>query len=118
MLSLGTDIVEISRVKHWADDPDMLSFVFTKSERDATMAARYPHRRLAAVFAVKEALLKAAGTGWGEAIRWSDIEVSGLGSDCEVRLYNSAKDLCGSGRVFASCDCSKEHAVALVVIDI
>ena len=30
---------------------------------------------MAARFAVKEAVLKAIGTGWGKGVRWTDVEV-------------------------------------------
>lgn len=116
MLGIGTDVVETSRVEHWTDDPDMLSLVFTAAERDAAMQMKYPERYLAVAFAVKESFMKAAGTGWDDGVQWRDIEVSDGRKGWAVRLYNRAKELCGDRAVFVSTGCSRDMAVALVVI--
>jgi len=117
MKGIGTDIVEIARVKHWKDDADMLSLVFSRGERDAAMSRKCSHRHLAAAFAVKEAFMKAVGVGWGAGVQWQDIEA--LDEHCRVRvkLHNRAKELCGEGTVHASACCSRYMALAVVAIE-
>ena len=117
MLSIGTDIVETSRVEHWADDADMLSLVFTMTERDSAINRKYPQRYLAVALAVKESFMKAVGTGWGDGVQWRDIEVSDGRKGCAVTLYNRAKELCEGRNVFVSTSCSRDLAVALVAIE-
>ncbi|MGO9614591.1 MAG: holo-ACP synthase [Dissulfurispiraceae bacterium] len=117
MLGLGTDIVETSRVEHWVDDDDMLSLVYTMSERKEARNKKYPHKYLAAAFAVKEAFMKALGTGWGAGVQWKDIEMSDEGNGRSVRLYNKAKELCGDRAVLVSTGCSRSLVVAVVTIE-
>ena len=53
-----------------------LSRCFTPGERAyAEQNPRRRHEHLAARFAVKEAVLKALGTGWSGGIAWTDVEV-------------------------------------------
>jgi len=117
MWGIGTDLVEISRVVHWTDDADMLTQVFTTEERKAAMSVKYPHRRLAVFFAVKEAFMKAIGTGWGDGVVWQDIEARIDGRRVYLRLYGRAAELCNGRRVFASACCSEGLALATVVLD-
>lgn len=117
MFGIGTDIVEIARVEHWPAEAEMLCLVFTRSEKDAAMTRKYPAKYFAAVFAVKEAFMKAAGTGWGEGIQWKDIEVSNAINGWGMKLHNRAAELCEAKRVFVSASCSRDHAVAMVVIE-
>jgi holo-[acyl-carrier protein] synthase len=117
MPGLGTDIVEIERLRHWKDDDCMLSLVFSSAEREAALGRGCCRRLLAAGFAVKEAFMKAAGTGWGDGLQWTDIEALFDGRMVRLRLHNRARVLCGGGRVFASCAYEGELAVAVVVID-
>lgn len=73
----GIDLVDVARIERMlADHGDrFLERVFTAHERgdcDSTPARRA--ERLAARFAVKEAALKALGTGWRSGIAWTDVE--------------------------------------------
>ncbi len=88
---IGTDLVEVSRVQdaisHTGDA--FLNRVYTKAEQ-SYCDSRGAHRFecYAARFAAKEALAKALGTGIGEHVSFSEIEVvhDALGKP-EVRLY-------------------------------
>jgi len=83
LVAIGIDIVEISKVR------DLLSYgtrrvkrVFNPSElavvgKTAPPAAnRSLIRRMACVFAVKEAVFKSLGRGWGQGMRWSEVSVA------------------------------------------
>ena len=117
MHGIGTDIVTISRVAHWADDNDALDFIYTVNERALALKGRHPSRHLAAAFAVKEAFMKAVGTGWGGGVQWKDIEMRVENGRVSVRLYNRAKELCCERTVLADANCAGDLAVAFVVID-
>jgi holo-[acyl-carrier protein] synthase len=117
MHGIGADIVEISRVTKWINDKDALSLIYTERERACVTKPGRAAWDLAAAFAVKEAFMKALGTGWGDGVQWKDIEVINENKGISVRLYNRAKELCGDRRVFVSADCAGTLAVALVVVD-
>ncbi|HXX20573.1 MAG TPA: holo-ACP synthase [Candidatus Acidoferrum sp.] len=78
IVGLGLDIAEIDRMeaaitRHGAP---FIERLFTPDE--IAYCERYKNRyeRYAARFAVKEAAMKALGTGWSHGIRWRDIEVT------------------------------------------
>jgi holo-[acyl-carrier protein] synthase len=88
ILGHGVDIVEIDRIaRALADHPQRFpERIFTVTERAyCDLAPRRRAERYAARFAVKEAVLKALGTGWTEGIAWTDLEVLRLASG-EPRL--------------------------------
>lgn len=116
MYGMGIDIVKVSRLARWEDDREALDYVFTKKEWASALDMKHASRHLAAVFAVKEAFMKAIGTGWGEGVQQKDIEVFNDNGRITVRLHNRAKELCGGRKVFASTGCESTLAVSLVVI--
>lgn len=93
----GIDLVEVSRIERMLADHGerFLDRVFTVHERgdcEATPSRR--GERLAARFAVKEAALKALGTGWRSGIAWTDVETRLEPSGAPVlRLHGRAREL-------------------------
>lgn len=77
IIGIGVDLVKIARVRvaaeRWQDR--FLTRVFTEAERRYCFNRASPYASLAARFAVKEAVLKALGTGWSDGVRWVDIQV-------------------------------------------
>lgn len=77
VIGIGTDLIRIDRIRiaaeRWKDR--FVYRVFTETERRYCFERASPYASLAARFAVKEAVLKALGTGWSDGIRWVDIEV-------------------------------------------
>jgi holo-[acyl-carrier protein] synthase len=77
--------------------------------------------RLAGRFAVKEAVLKALGTGKSQGILWRDVEtIRGAMGKPEVKLYGKAlnymKKLNGK-QIFVSITHDGGKAVAFVIIE-
>lgn len=65
ILGIGIDVVIISRMEKWANDPDLLERYFDSRELDAVKErGKGMLRSLAARFAAKEAFGKALGTGF------------------------------------------------------
>lgn len=93
MIGLGVDAVDVDRFAEvLARQPRMVGRLFTDGERafDATP-------RLAARFAVKEAVMKALGVGFG-AFGWHDVETVRTESGApELVLRGAAAEL-ASGR--------------------
>jgi len=77
IVGLGIDIAEIDRIeaaitRHGAP---FLERLFTPEEVAYCERFKNRYERYAARFAVKEATMKALGTGWSRGVRWRDIEV-------------------------------------------
>jgi len=74
---IGVDLVKVQRielaVKRW--DRRFLDRIFTPIEQAYCYRHKKPMIHLAGRFAVKEAVLKALGTGLSLGIRWIEIEV-------------------------------------------
>lgn len=77
IVSIGTDLVQIARLREAIErrGERLLRRVFTAGEREYCEARRRPETHYAGRFAVKEAVMKALGTGWSAGVRWVDIEV-------------------------------------------
>jgi len=90
----GVDVVEVSRIARMLEEhaERFETRVFTPEEiasADARPRRRAEH--LAGRFAVKEAVLKALGTGWRGGIQWTDIEApAGRDGRPRVRLSGEA----------------------------
>ncbi len=92
----GIDIVEINRVEDIIKKYDLhfIEKIFTESEIEYCRNKVKPSQHFAGRFAVKEAVLKVLGIGWGKGIRWKDIEINPddqYGTP-RVRLHNKAKE--------------------------
>jgi holo-[acyl-carrier protein] synthase len=77
IVGIGLDLVKIARVQAIAERwrERFLERLYTEAERRSCFERASPYASLAARFAVKEAVLKALGTGWSAGIRWVDIQV-------------------------------------------
>lgn len=93
VVALGIDLVVVAEIQRLADLPGghFLARCFTAGElADAGQGANRADR-LAGRFAAKEAVLKALGTGQGNGIAWTDVEIrtSETGAP-KVVLHNMA----------------------------
>ncbi len=119
MLTVGIDIIEISRISatvdRWGDR--FLGRIYTQEELDYCRG-RPP--QLAARFAAKEAVMKALGTGL-RGVGWRDIEVvRRRGRAPTVRLHGRAVKLSEQlavTEIALSISHSREYAVASVVME-
>ena len=106
MSGLGTDIVEIERVRRAIAKPRFVNKVFTPSEQ-AWLEQRGDNaaQSAAGLFCAKEAIAKALGTGFGRALGFQDIEIghTALGAPVVVRP---------EGQFLLSISHCQEYAVA------
>jgi holo-[acyl-carrier protein] synthase len=73
---VGVDIVGVERVQRLAvENPDIVPTLFTDREIAYCSGKRRCYEHMAARFAGKEAVLKAFGTGLGQRMRWTDVEI-------------------------------------------
>lgn len=75
--SIGTDIVQISRVKAALErNAGFAQRILTPDEMERFSGERFPERFLAKRFCVKEAVAKALGTGIGRGVSWHHITLN------------------------------------------
>jgi len=82
IVGLGVDISEVNRIEAAIKRHGraFLERIFTAAEIEYCERHRNRFERYAGRFAVKEATMKALGTGWANGVRWVDIEVTRLAS--------------------------------------
>ncbi len=87
-LNIGHDIVDISRIEESiAKFGDRFLFkLFSQNEIAYCQSKGNPSIHFAGRFAGKEAIAKALGTGFGEYLKWQDIEILNdeLGKPCVI----------------------------------
>ncbi len=120
IIGIGTDIIEIERVRRAVSSEHFKAKVFTTNEqnycesRGVQSAASY-----AARFAAKEAFFKALGTGIFTALTEVEILNNSSGKP-EIFLYDKAKiftESLGVKKIFVSLSHSREFATAFVVLE-
>jgi len=77
-MKIGVDLLSVSRFTRIAEHHRYRTLVFTEAElADAGEIGSPRHaERLAGRFCVKEATCKLLGRGFGQGLRWRDIEVT------------------------------------------
>ena len=118
----GIDVVEIARVERALSrrGERMRERLYTPRElADCTRRVRSsPHFALR--FAVKEAGMKAIGTGWRRGVAWRDFETLETPQGLEVRLHGRALEIArerGFARAFVGASYTRTHAFAQIVLE-
>ncbi|WP_394129719.1 holo-ACP synthase [Shewanella maritima] len=123
IVGLGTDIVEIARIKSQLQrHPERLAKrVLTDTEMAIYLASKMPERYLAKRFAAKEAAAKALGTGIGRGVSFQHIEISNNDDGApliEFSLGALARfEQLGATRVLISIADEQRYASATVIIE-
>ncbi|MBI5236488.1 MAG: holo-ACP synthase [Deltaproteobacteria bacterium] len=117
--SIGIDVTRVERFKESAADEVFLDRLLTDVERRCVLAAPEPQRqrRCAEVFAAKEAVMKALGTGWNHGVGWKDIEIARAGSGFDVKLNDAALAFTKGARLHLSLSSTKDVAAALAIAE-
>ena len=115
---IGTDLIEVERVKKAYERESFRNKIYTEQEQQ--MIAKNA-QRAAGNFAVKEAVVKAFGTGFGK-ISAIDIEVlRELSGKPYVVLHRAARELqenLGILHIHVSITNTKEYAVGYVIMEV
>ena len=119
--TFGIDVVAVGRVERAAEDlSGSLQDFFTSDELSECVSRSRPHSRLAACLAVKEALLKAAGIGLHDGLRFKEIEVINHVSGVpRLRLSGRMSEIIGDvggGRCLVSSGFTDDLACAVVAL--
>ena len=98
-----------------SENAGILDVLFTGREQDYCLGKRRAHDHMAGRFAAKEAVLKALGTGLGQRMQWTDVEiVPGLKGRPEVCLHGEVAAW-AEERGLADVDVSVAHSAGMAV---
>lgn len=117
----GLDIVDIEDFSRLFSEPavNFLDRHFTDNELTAVGGGVTQIQRLAGRFAVKEAVMKALGVGWGNGVAFTDVEVITLESGAPKvilkRKLAALEQERGITRWFVSVSHTSAVAVASVI---
>ena len=77
IIGMGVDITEVDRIRAAIEKRGQafLRRIYTPKEIAYCERFKNKFERYAGRFAVKEAAMKALGTGWQHGVRWVDLEV-------------------------------------------
>src|SRR6202142_3248252 len=77
IVGMGIDIAEVPRIQAVIESQRerFIRRVYTLDEVAYCEKFKNKYERYAGRFAVKEAAMKALGTGWSRGVRWVDVEV-------------------------------------------
>lgn len=120
IIGVGVDSIEIARVARAAANPRWQQRLFTTREREQIPVGPMAASRMASLFAGKEAVLKAFGTGL-RGHSWQQIEV--LHQPCgapyielsgQAQLTATAQGIC---RIHISLSHDTERAIAFCIAE-
>jgi holo-[acyl-carrier protein] synthase len=124
ILGIGVDLVETARItasiERFGDR--FLQRVFTEAEIRHCKAMKHSPRHFGARFAAKEAVSKAFGTGLGEILGWTEIEVIRQESGApSIRLHGNARahaEKLKVADIFISLSHSENYSVANAIVTV
>jgi holo-[acyl-carrier protein] synthase len=123
IVGMGIDIAEVPRIRAVieAQRERFLRRVYTLDEVAYCEQFKNKYERYAGRFAVKEAAMKALGTGWSHGVRWVDVEVvRQRGGRPTVALKGEARkiaDRMGVKNIAVSITHTAEQAFAQVIFE-
>src|SRR5467141_875802 len=123
IVGMGIDVAEVPRIQEVIESQRerFLRRVFTLDEVAYCEQFRNKYERYAGRFAVKEAAMKALGTGWSRGVRWVDIEVLRLrGGRPTLELKGEARkiaDTLGVKNIAISITHTSKQAMAQVIFE-
>lgn len=120
---LGIDLIELARVKRTVErfGERFLKRIYTEGEIAYCHRKANPIPSLAGRFAVKEAAMKALGTGYSRGVWFKRIEVVRHPGEAPTLLFHGAAaeraDALGIVRATISITHEREMAAAVVVLE-
>jgi holo-[acyl-carrier protein] synthase len=122
IFGIGTDIIEVTRIERLLSKQERFKErIFNQSEIEYCERKKNKAQNYAARFAVKEALLKAIGTGWREGVAFKEIEVvNNKRGKPELVLSGTVKkitDELGVTNIQVSISHLEELAIGIVILE-
>lgn len=120
IVGIGCDIVSVTRIRHAIQKDSFLRKYFTVEERNLFSAKKDCAESVAGIFAAKEAIAKAMGTGiQGFAMEEIEIKKDGFGKPFAVLTGRARKiqENLGICRLQVTISHEREYAVAYAVAE-
>jgi holo-[acyl-carrier protein] synthase len=122
IVGMGTDIIEVTRIERLLSKQERFKErIFTQGEIEYCDKKKNNVQNYAARFAVKEALLKAIGTGWREGVTFKEIEVvNNEKGKPELVLSGTVKGITekmGVTNIQVSISHLKDLAIGMVILE-
>ena len=123
LVGLGVDIVSNNRIENLINkwEERFINKVFTDGERDFNNKSENKNQRYAANYAVKEAFVKALGTGFKSGIKFHNIEVKrDTSGKPYVKALGDTKLLIkekGISKIHTTISHEKQYSVAIVIFE-
>lgn len=123
IVGMGVDIAEVERIRAAIEKRGaaFLKRVYTAKEAAYCERFKNKYERYAGRFAVKEAAMKALGTGWQHGVRWVDLEVvrekSGRPTLAISGEAGKIAERLGVKHIAVSITHTAEQALALVIFE-
>lgn len=120
IIGVGVDIVQVDRIQKNIEKQKFIDKVYTDKEKEYLTKRKFNHQTAAGLFAAKEAVSKALGTGIS-GFSITDIEIVKDEFDKpEILLYNNALKISkdkGIDKINISISHEKEYAIAFAVAE-
>ncbi len=116
---VGVDIIEVSRIKaaieRWGER--FLKRIYTPHEVAYCRSLERPFESFAGRFAVKEACMKALGTGWADGVKWRSFEVKNdkLGKPYVI-MDNELEKRVDGKKILVSISHTENYAAGVAVL--
>lgn len=123
MVAVGTDIIEIGRVKNFVQKHGDFckGRIFTEREWEFCYKKINPYPSLAVRFAAKEAVSKAFGVGMGRLFKWNSAEILNNELGCPYvvldALGKNLSQTLGIKEVRISLSHSVDFALAVAILE-
>ncbi len=120
IFGIGIDIVQINRIEKNIENQNFVNKIYTQEEQDYLSRRHYNPQTAAGLFAAKEAVSKALGTGIS-GFNITDIEIIKDEFDKpEIFLHNKALEISrdkGIDKINITISHEKDYAVAFAVAE-
>ena len=123
IVGMGIDVAEVPRIQAVIESQKerFLRRVFTPEEAAYCEQFKNKYERYSGRFAVKEAAMKALGTGWSRGVRWVDLEIVRMrGGRPTLVLKGEARkiaDALGVKNIVVSITHTEAQAIAQVIFE-
>lgn len=112
ILGIGTDIIEVSRIRKSLErfGDDFLKHILTEEEITYAKKFKYPYQHYAGRFAAKEAIFKAVGD---PKLSWHDVTIM---NDKEGKPFCKHRKSGFKKKMHISISHSKNYATAVCIV--
>jgi holo-[acyl-carrier protein] synthase len=122
IIGIGNDIVSVADIEQSISCSKRFSErIFCPSEREYCERQPNKFQHYAGFFAVKEAVMKALGTGWNNGVQWNHIEIGhNPAGKPEIQLHHVAKkcaELLQCKSIHISISHMNQYATAIAILE-